>query len=67
MSTPFSPDLMSPAERLDEIAAILAAGFIRLKLRKSSGLSAGHGESSLDCVAHRSGHPNALKREGGLD
>jgi hypothetical protein len=58
---------MTSAERLDEIAEILAAGLMRLKLRKSSGLSANAGESSLDCLAHQSGHANALERPGGLD
>ena len=29
MSIPFHPDLMTPAERLDEIAEILAAGILR--------------------------------------
>jgi hypothetical protein len=67
MSNALRPDLMTPAERLDEIADILAAGLTRLKLRKSSGLSADDGESSLDCVAYQSGHANTLKRTGGLD
>jgi len=58
---------MSPAERLDEVAKILAAGLLRLKANKSSGLSANSGESSLDCAAHQSGHANALKRLGGLE
>jgi hypothetical protein len=61
------PQLMSGDDRLNEVAAILVAGLMRLKARQSSRLSAGHGESSLDCVAYRSGHANALKREGGLD
>jgi hypothetical protein len=55
------------AERLDELAEILAAGLLRLKANKSSGLSAATGESSLDCAARQSGHANALKRPGGLD
>lgn len=45
-------------DRLTEIAEILAAGLMRLHARKSSGKSADLGESSLDCVAHQSGHPN---------
>ena len=67
MSTPLRPDLMTPAERLDEVAEILAAGLLRLKANKSSGLSAYGGESSLDWTAHETGHANALKRPGGLD
>ncbi len=61
------PDRLSPAERLAEIPEILAAGLMRLRARQSSPLSPGSGESSLDCVAHPSGHANALKRDGGLD
>jgi hypothetical protein len=47
-------------ERLDEIAEILAAGLVRLRARKSSQISAHSGESSLDCAADQSGHPNLL-------
>jgi hypothetical protein len=54
-------------ERLDEIAEILAAGLMRLKAPKSSPLSADSGESSLDCLAHQSGHANALTDQGDVD
>jgi hypothetical protein len=47
---------MTAAERLDEIAEILAAGLIRLRARKSSRISAHHGESSLDFSPDQSGH-----------
>jgi hypothetical protein len=67
MSNALRPDLMMPAERLDEVAEILAAGLMRLKLRKSSHLSAAPGESSLDCVGHQSSHAHRLKSDGGLD
>lgn len=50
------------AESLAEIAEILAAGLMRLKARKSSGLSADPGESSLDFSGHQSGHPTPMKR-----
>ena len=63
--SPLKPDLMSPAERLDEVAEILAAGLTRLMSRQSTSLSADFGESSLDCPANQSGHANVLK--GGLD
>ena len=65
MGNPLRPDLMAPAERLDEVAEILAAGLVRLKAPKSSALSAHRGESSLDCVAHQSGHadPSSLEAE----
>jgi hypothetical protein len=48
MHNALSPDRMSAAERLDEVADILAAGLIRLKARKSSGLSADARGSCLD-------------------
>jgi hypothetical protein len=57
---------MAAAERLAEIAKLLAAGLMRLRSRQSSDLSRRFGESSLDCVPYQSGHANALKREGGL-
>jgi hypothetical protein len=67
MSNALHPDRMTAAERLDEVAEILATGLMRLRSRQSSDLSHRFGESSLDCVAHQSGHANALKRDGGLD
>jgi hypothetical protein len=50
---------ISPKERLDEIAEILAAGLTRLRSRQSSSQSADFGDSSLDCAAAQSGHPEA--------
>jgi hypothetical protein len=50
------PDLMSPDERLVAVAAILAAGLIRLRTRQSSQLSGGCGESPLDCSPNRRRH-----------
>jgi hypothetical protein len=61
-----NPDLMTAAERLDEIAEILAAGLTRLCSRQSSQISADLGESSVDCAAHQSGHANVLTN-GGMD
>jgi hypothetical protein len=55
MSNALSPEQMSAAERLDEIAEILAAGFIRLRSRKSSPISLDHGEISLDFSANQRG------------
>lgn len=52
MDNALHPDRMEPAERLDEVADILAAGLVRLNSRKSSHLSALGGESLLDCAAH---------------
>ena len=62
-----NPDQMTAAERLDEIAEILAAGLMRLKSRQSTRLSPDGRESSLDCAGHQSGHADALKSDGGSD
>ena len=50
------PARMSPAERLTELGRILAAGLIRMKTRKSNGLSADRAESSVDFRPPKSGH-----------
>ena len=34
VSKPLHPDLMTPAERLDEVARLLALGFLRLRARR---------------------------------
>ncbi|MDI3470331.1 MAG: hypothetical protein OJF62_002394 [Pseudolabrys sp.] len=65
MDNALRPDRMEPAERLDEVADILAAGLMRLKLRKSSHLSAMGGESLVDCPAPQSSHADGLKSDGG--
>jgi hypothetical protein len=53
---PLDPARMTPAERLAELGRILAAGFIRMKARQSSPLSADRGESSVDLSRPKSGH-----------
>ena len=60
------PNHMTAAERLDEVAEILAAGLMRLRLRQSTPLSPDSGESSLDCPGHQSGHADILT-DGGSD
>jgi hypothetical protein len=50
------PEHMTPDERLDELASILAAGLVRLQVRQSSHLSAVPGESYLDLMPTQSGH-----------
>ena len=55
---------MSAAERLAEIADILAAGLIRLRARKSSPLSRDRGESSLDFSPDQRGHVSAQNSVG---
>jgi hypothetical protein len=61
---PLHPDRMSAAERLDEIAEILAAGLMRLRARKSSPLSAEFGESCLDSPGTQSVHARVSTRRG---
>jgi hypothetical protein len=57
------PEHMTAAERLDQIAAILATGLQRLHAQQSSALPADFGESSLHCAAPQSGHANVLRGE----
>lgn len=51
MSNGFHPDRMTPADRLDEVARLLALGYLRLRARRR---------------AEKSNDPNQL-REFGLD
>lgn len=62
---PLPPDQLTPAERLAELAEILAAGLIRLRAQKSTPLPADCGESLLDCPGRQSGHadPGSLEVE----
>jgi hypothetical protein len=53
----------SAPAHLAEIAEILAVGVMRLRARKSSGLSAYPGESSLDFTPDQSGHAKGLPME----
>jgi hypothetical protein len=61
---PLDPSHMTAAERLEEIADILAAGLMRLRARKSTPLSPDHGESSLDFSPDQRGHARPREREG---
>ena len=54
MTNALHPRHMTAAERLDEVAEILAAGAMRLMARKSSHLSAERGDSSFDFTGERS-------------
>jgi hypothetical protein len=58
------PDLMTAAERLDEVGEILAAGLQRVHARQSSAQSADFGDSSLDCAGQQRGHAKALNGGG---
>ena len=64
---PVKPAVLTAAERLDELAEILATGLMRLRARQSSALSPHEGESSLDCTGHQSGHADVLTSDGGLE
>ena len=64
MTNALSPNRMTAAERLDEVAGILALGVMRLAGRKSSPKLAGRGESSLDFMPPQSGHATAPMNPG---
>jgi hypothetical protein len=52
---PISSDRLTAAERLSEVAAILAAGVMRLRARQSTTLSGERENSFVDFTAHQSG------------
>lgn len=56
MRNALDPNLMTAAERLAEIAEILARGLIRLRARQSRQVSGDHGDSYLDFSADQRGH-----------
>ncbi len=56
------PNLMTAAERLDEIAAILAAGILRLKARQAARPARDRGDLSLDFFARQSRHGQKPRR-----
>jgi hypothetical protein len=59
---------MSADARLAEIGRILAAGVVRLKATKSSGLSAETGDSFVDFSPRKSGGRRTKRiRIGGID
>jgi hypothetical protein len=60
---PIPPARLAAAERLDEIAELLAAGLMRLRARKSSALFGKGGESCLDFSPHQRGHAPTGERE----
>ena len=59
---PLNPDLMTAEERIAELGEILARGFVRLRARKSSAISADRGESCVDFVRDGSGHAAPAQR-----
>ena len=61
------PDRMSATERLDEVAAILAAGIARLVSRRNGGKphdSRGLRDGSLDFPAHQSVYGLPTREDG---
>ena len=54
----------APAERLAELAEILAAGFLRLRARESARKSRDLGEFPLDFAAHPSVHGRPKRPTG---
>jgi hypothetical protein len=56
-----APDLMTSAERLDEIAEILAAGILRLRRRRAAS-QGGLEKNGLDFPPDRSVHAGARQR-----
>lgn len=62
MSNPLHPDLMTAEQRLDELAQILATGFLRLRQRQSESDSSHLEKNSLDFPPGGSGHATARKR-----
>jgi hypothetical protein len=57
-----NPDRITAAERLDEIAELLAAGLMRLRERKSRWICRDCGESCLDFLPNQRGHASTQER-----
>jgi hypothetical protein len=64
MSNPLHPDLMTLAERLDEIAEILAAGIIRARARLRAPRGSTAEQVRVDFLPDRSSHvrPSGQRR-----
>jgi hypothetical protein len=62
MNRGLDPNLMTPAERFDEIAEILAAGILRLRRRESEKHVSHLEKNSLDFSPDRSVHATIGKR-----
>lgn len=61
-SNALHPDLMTPAERLNEIAEILAAGLLRLRRREAEKHVSHLEKNGLDFSPDRSVHATARQR-----
>ena len=67
MITSRHPSAMIAAERLDEVAAILAAGILRARVRRLESQAQSKdktGESCLDLPVEESGHVRTKTRRG---
>ena len=62
MPNALDPNLMTAAERLDEIAQILVAGLMRLKARQAASPVRDRGDLSLAIPAHQSRHGRKPRR-----
>ncbi len=60
MPNALDPNLMTPAERLREVAEILALGLLRLREKQRK--SGNRRDNSLDFTANQSGHGQTQKR-----
>jgi hypothetical protein len=56
-----NPDRLSSGARLAEVAAVLAAGLIRLRVRQSSRQSGNRENSCVDFTANQSGGAVEIK------
>ncbi len=65
MNNALDPSRMTPAERLDEIAGILAAGIRRLRTRETSYEFKELGDFRLDFSPAESTHGPEKNRKGG--
>jgi hypothetical protein len=58
------PDLMTPAERLDEIAEIVAAGILRARARLRAPRGSTAEQVPIDFSPRRSGHVRPSSQRG---
>jgi hypothetical protein len=61
MSNPLDPELMSPAERLEEAASLLARGFLRRRLKRAD--VENKGLDVLPASSHSCLEPSSEERE----
>ncbi len=56
MQNALSPELMTPTERLEDVASILAAGLLRLRARETMAVSGEREQVLVDLGPEGSGH-----------